>query len=105
MQVAAVATARKLAVIVWYVLTKNEAYAHTRPLLTATKHRSLQLQAGLPSRRGRKGVAADYNVKRLRDRERATLEREEREYAKRIARWRSQKPTPDRQPSGCPRSH
>ena len=97
MQVAAVATARKLAVIVWHVLTKNEAYAHTRPLLTATKHRALQLQAGLPSRRGQKGPAADYNVKRLRDRERATLEREEREYAKRIARWRPHRPTADRQ--------
>jgi transposase len=103
-QVAAVATARKLAVIVWHVLTKNEAYAHSRPLLTATKHRALQLQAGLPSRRGQKGPAAAYNVKRLRDRERATLEREEREYAKRIARWRPQRAAADRQREGRTRS-
>jgi transposase len=90
MQVAAVATARKLAVIVWHVLTKGESYAHCRPLLTAIKQRGLQLQAGMSSQRGQKGLAAAYSIKRLRDRERATLEREEREYTKRTARWRTQ---------------
>lgn len=90
MQVAAVATARKLAVIAWHVLTKAEPYAHTRPLLTAIKRRALELQAGLPSQRGQKGLAAAYSVKQLRDRERATLEREERAYTKRIAHWTPQ---------------
>jgi transposase len=104
MQVAAVATARKLAVIVWHVLTKHEPYAHTRPLLTAIKHRGLQLQAGRPSQRGQKGLAADYNVKRLRDRERATVEREEREYARRIARWRPQRPDGETTPPRRSRS-
>jgi transposase len=91
-QVAAVATARKLAVIVWHVLTKGEPYAHCRPLLTAMKQRAFQLQAGRPSQRGQKGDAAAYSVKHLRDRERATLEREERAYAKRTAQWRPQAP-------------
>jgi len=52
MQVAAVATARKLATIVWYVLSGNEDYTWSRPPLTAQKHRALELQAGLPSRNG-----------------------------------------------------
>ena len=91
MQVAAVATARKLAVITWHVLTKDEPYAHARPLLTAIKQRALELQAGLPSQRGQRGLAAAYSIKRLRDRERATLEQEERVYTKRIAHWRAQR--------------
>jgi transposase len=98
LQVAAVATARKLAVIVWHVLTKGEPYAYHRPLLTAIKQRGLEIQAGLPTRRGQKGAAAAYSVKALRDRERATLEREERAYTKRVARWRPQPAPSDARP-------
>lgn len=35
MQIAAVATAHKLATIVWYVLTDQEAYTWVRPSLMA----------------------------------------------------------------------
>jgi transposase len=80
----------KLAVIVWHVLTKEEPHAYHRPLLTAIKQCSLEIQAGLPTRRGRKGAAAAYSVKALRDRERATLEPEERAYMQRVARCRPQ---------------
>ena len=92
LQVAAVATARKLAVIVWHVLSKGEPYACHRPSLTAIKRRALELQAGLPAQRGQRGQAAAYSVKSLRDRERAILEREERAYMKRVAHWRPQPP-------------
>ena len=51
-QVAAVATARKLAVLVWHMLTKNQDYAWTRPALLQFKLRALQLTAGHASRRG-----------------------------------------------------
>ncbi|MEM5279356.1 IS110 family transposase, partial [Cupriavidus taiwanensis] len=70
-QIAAVATARKVAIIVWHVLTRNEAFAWDRPALTARKTRELELQAGMPARRGsRKGSAAAYNLKSVRDLER-----------------------------------
>jgi transposase len=94
LQVAAVATARKLAIVTWHVLTKDEPYAQHRPSLVAIKRRALELQAGLPARRGgHKGPAAAYSIKQLRDRERATIEREERAYAKRVATWQERPPS------------
>lgn len=44
-QIAIVATARKMAVIVWYVLARNEPFAWDRPALTAHKLRALELQS------------------------------------------------------------
>lgn len=90
-QIAAVATARKLAVTVWHVLHDDEDFAWNRPALTAMKRRGLELQAGLPVRKGsRKGIAADYSLKHVRDRERAMAEQGERSYARMVARWRAQ---------------
>ena len=68
--VAAVAVARKLTIIAWHLLTKQQDYAWTRPALYAKKLRDLELRAGLPARRGQKGPAASYNVKSPRDRPR-----------------------------------
>jgi transposase len=45
---AIVATARKLAVLFWCMLTRNEDYAHQQPSLTRKKLRQLQLTAGAP---------------------------------------------------------
>jgi transposase len=89
LQIAAVATARKLAVIIWHVLAGNEDYAWNRPALTAAKRRALELQAGWPARRGQKGEAAAYSLKHVRDQERALAEQAERAYAKFVARWRA----------------
>ncbi|WP_239499004.1 MULTISPECIES: IS110 family transposase [Paraburkholderia] len=92
-QIAAVATARKIAVMVWYVLTRNEAFAWDRPALTARKTRSLELQAGMPARRGGpKGSAAAYNLKSVRDQERAMAEQAERAYHRLFSRWKQARP-------------
>src|SRR5260221_14221852 len=71
MQVAAVATARKLTVLVWHMLTKGKDYVWQRPALMSWKIRELELKAGQPSRRGgnKKGPAADYSLKSVRDKE------------------------------------
>jgi hypothetical protein len=75
-QITAVATARKIAVMVWYVLTRHKTFAWDRPALTARKMRSLELQAGMPARRGApKGRATAYNLKNVRDQEQAMAER------------------------------
>jgi transposase len=92
-QIAAVATARKIAITVWYVLTRDEAFAWDRPALTAHKLRSLELQAGLSSHRGgRKGPAAAYNLKSVRDQERAVAEQAERTYQRLFSRWKQASP-------------
>ena len=93
-QVAAVATARKLAVLVWHMLTKNEDYAWTRPALLQWKLRALELKAGNPSRRGgnKPGPARDYSLKTVRDKERAWLGMAEQEYRRFVAAWRDQPP-------------
>jgi transposase len=45
---AIVASARKLAVLFWCLLTRDEDYAHQQPSLTAKKLRMLELKAGAP---------------------------------------------------------
>jgi transposase len=51
MQIAVVATARKLAVLCWHLITRGEDYAYGRPSLLTQKLRKLELRAGMPSRR------------------------------------------------------
>jgi hypothetical protein len=45
---AIVATARKLAVLFWCMLTRSQDYAHQQPSLTRTKLRRLEITAGAP---------------------------------------------------------
>jgi hypothetical protein len=52
-QIAIVAVARKLAILTWHLLTKQQDYAYQRPQLVARKLRRLELQSGAPPRRGR----------------------------------------------------
>ncbi len=44
------ATARKLTVLFWCMLTRGEDYAHQRPALTKKKQRQLELTAGATPR-------------------------------------------------------
>jgi hypothetical protein len=46
--IAIVATARKLAVLFWCMLTRAEDYAHQQPSLTRKKLRCLEIAAGAP---------------------------------------------------------
>ena len=92
-QVAAVATARKIAVLAWHLLTKEEDYAFARPALVAMKERQMQLKAGATSRRGGNtpGAARDYSIKELREKERALVEQAEKAYTRFVSAW-SEKP-------------
>jgi transposase len=86
--VAAVATARKLAILIWHLLTKNESYLWARPALHARKLRDLELRAGHKPARGQKGTAHAYNLKSQRDHERRWVEQAEAAYARFIAGWK-----------------
>lgn len=88
--VAAVAVARKMVVIVWHLLTRQEDYAWGRPALHARKIRQAELKAGVPARRGQRGAAANYSVKAIRDEERRAAEGAERAYARLVTGWARQ---------------
>ena len=90
--VAAVATARKLAVLAWRLLTRGEDYAWARPALQARKLRRLELRAGSPALRGLRGVAYDYNIRGARERERRPAEQAEAAYRRLTDRWAPQGP-------------
>src|SRR5436853_5175793 len=87
MHIAVTATARKLAVLCWHMITKDQDYAFQRPTLTAHKLRALELRAGMPSRRGQKGKAAAYSLKEVRRRERELAEQAEQAYRQLVADW------------------
>ena len=77
------AVARKLTVLCWHVLTKEQDYLWARPALIANKNRAMELQAGRPQQKGnRRGSAYAYNVKALRDQELELAKRAERNYAR-----------------------
>ena len=87
-QIAAVAVARKLAVLCWHLLTKGADYQWARPALVANKLRSIELQAGQPTRKGNKrGAAYAYNIKELRDREIELARHAEQAYERFVSRW------------------
>jgi transposase len=91
--VAAVATARKLVVLVWHLLSKNEDYAWARPALLQAKLRKVELAAGHPAAKGRRqGRAHAYNSKEVRDREQAWLAQAESAYTRFVANWQTRPP-------------
>ncbi len=87
--IAAVATARKLAMIVWHMLTKEADYIWARPALMARKFRAVELRAGLPTEHAKRGTAYDYNIPEKRASERVRCEEAERNYARFTSRWRT----------------
>jgi hypothetical protein len=88
--VAATATARKLAVLIWHLLTKEQDYTWKRPGLYEWKMRKLELAAGSPSQRGgtKKGRASEYSLRTARDRERQWIGMAEDEYRRFVERWK-----------------
>jgi transposase len=89
-QVAAVATARKLAVLAWHLLSKEQDYAWARPALLQAKLRKMELLAGQPEVRGRRqGRAHAYNSRAVREKERAWLEQAEQAYARFVTNWQT----------------
>jgi transposase len=85
--VAAVAVARKLALIIWHLLTRGEDYAWVRPALHAKKLRDLELRSGEPARRGQRGAAYAYNLTRTRQEERRRVEQAEVAYRRMTEGW------------------
>ena len=92
MQIAVVATARKLTVLCWHLIIKGEDYAYAQPSLVAHKRRKLELRAGLPSHRGRPGKATGYSLQAVRAAERDLAAQAETAYRTMVAAWQPTRP-------------
>jgi transposase len=93
-QIAIVAVARKLAVLFWHLLTREQDYAFQRPSLTRKKLRSLELRAGAERHPGRRDLPTRnaYSQRAERARERELSEQAEVAYRRLIADWRATGP-------------
>src|SRR5207248_10974829 len=68
-QIALVATARKLSVLFWHLLAREEDYAFGRPSLTRRKLRALELKTTEGWRRGRYSGPRVHETKKEREHE------------------------------------
>jgi transposase len=94
-QIAIVAVARKLAVLFWHLLTREEDYAFARPSLTRKKLRAVELRAGAQRHPGRRDLATKnaYSQRAHRERERELSEQAEVAYRRLVADWKATAPT------------
>jgi len=90
-QIAATATARKLVVLFWHLLTREQDYAFARPAMTRNKIRRLELLAGAPSQKGRKGIAGNKS-KQLFESERELSRQAEIAYRRLVSDWHASGP-------------
>ena len=88
-QISAVAVARKLVVLCWHLLSKDEDYAFARPSQTRQKTRRIELLAGAPPLRGRHGGPRVTPSADQREREQALQLQAELAYRRTIADWRA----------------
>jgi transposase len=99
-QTAVVATARKLTVLAWHLVTKDQDYAFARPSLVTHKRRKLELAAGSPSRRGNyRTPGAACNDKQRCNEEKEVAQQAERTYQVFVAHWQTKKPAGSRTPT------
>lgn len=94
-QIAVVATARKILVIAWHLLTEEKDYAYVRSSLVGRKYRTLELDAGLPAKFGKRGLGYGYNLKAVRQRELEICLQAERAYTELTRHWQARKPQQD----------
>ena len=86
-QIALVATARKLSVLFWHLLTREEDYAFGRPSLTRRKLRALELKTEEGWRRGRYSGPRVHETKKDRVRETEFAEQIETAYRRFVEDW------------------
>jgi transposase len=88
---AIVATARKLAVLFWCMLTRDEDYAHQQPSLTNKKLRRLEITAGAPKYAKTARGTWSTNVA-IRQAERQLAEQAEASYKRMVKDWQAGAP-------------
>src|SRR5215204_2518813 len=88
---AIVATARKLAILFWCMLTRGQDYAHQQPSLTAQKLRRLEIAAGAPPRKGKpSGVWVTHQ--KMRAAEKQLAAQAQASYKQTVRDWKAASP-------------
>ena len=75
----------------WHLLTREQDYAFARPAMTRNKIRQLELLAGAPSQKGRKGIAGGKSKARY-EAERQLSRQAETAYRRLVNDWKSSNP-------------
>jgi transposase len=93
-QIAIVAVARKLTVLFWHMLTRQEDYAFARPSLTRHKLRELELRAGAERHPGSRSLkhSSGYHQRPNRERERELSLQAELAYRRLVSDWKAAGP-------------
>jgi hypothetical protein len=89
---AIVAIARKLAILFWCMLSREQDYAHQQPSLTARKLRLLEVRAGAPTQKGKQtGVFATHE--RMRHAEKQLAAQAQASYERSVRDWKAAGPS------------
>jgi transposase len=99
-QIALVATARKLCVLFWHLLVREEDYAFGRPSLTRRKLRALELKLDKGWRRGKHSGPRVHETRMDRHREHEFAEQSEIAYRRLVRGWQ---PRPNKKGAGARR--
>jgi transposase len=89
-QIAIVAVARKLAVLSWHVLTKQQDYAFKRQTLVENKLRKIELRAGAPRRQGTHPTGP--SARNRAEQERQLTQQAEQAYLRLVSDWKASRP-------------
>lgn len=93
--VAATATAGKIAVPIWHLIKKDEHYRWARPAFVGMKMRKLALRAGAPKQHGNKpGAGRDYRIREIGHREMELVANAKASYARMVEAWKDEPPKP-----------
>lgn len=85
--IAIVATAAKMAKLLWHLLIREQDYAYTLPTALAKKIRTIELQAGREPRRGGDGRPVAVNREQRRIIERQIAQHAQAAYERTITDW------------------
>jgi transposase len=88
-QIAIVAVARKLAVLSWQLLTKQQDYAFKRSTLVEKKLRAIELRAGAPRRTSKR---TGRSASQRKQQERRLNEQAEQAYLRLVSDWKASRP-------------
>ncbi len=91
--IAAVAVARKLAVLAWHLLSRGEDYAYQRPSVVRRKLRRLELKTGAARAKRQAGAAPLWGSRDQDDLERELARQAELAYRRLVTDWQQTRPT------------